>query len=232
MMVKLYFAKQNSSLQFYNLTIIQFFNLMNIRHFILLLILVSVSVAQVIACSCRPPLPMTEMEFFNADVVFIGKITSVDANEETYKRTATFKILNALKVAGSAKEVTVVTSYDSAACGLSFNEGDLWYIWANSNGKTFSSNICTRSLRLNEDGTTAVQRYHDDMLAINSFKKQSGKYTFDTDRGTTTGKIRRGLKKGCWKYYDENGVLYKKCKYKKGIVSKCKDVEAKSEAVK
>jgi len=202
---------------------------MNIRHFVLLLIFVSVSVTQAIACSCRPPLPMTEMEFFNADLIFIGKITSVNANEETYKRTATFEVLNALKAAGTPKEITVVTSYDSAACGLPFNEGDMWYIWASSNGETFSSNICTRSLRLNEDGTTAVPRYHEDMLAINNFKKKSGKHTFDTDMGTTTGKIRNGLKKGCWKYYDENGVLYKKCKYKKGIMSKCKDIETKAE---
>jgi len=198
---------------------------MNIRHFILLCVFMCVSVAQIIACSCRPPLPMTETEFFNADLVFIGKITYVNADEEAYRRTATFEILSPLKVVGAMKEVEIITAYESATCGLSFKEGDLWYIWADNEGKAYSSNSCSRSLRLKEDGTSQVERFNQDMLAINTFKSQTGNQTIETNMGTAKGKVRNGLKKGCWKYYNEEGILQKKCKYKKGVEVKCKEVE-------
>ncbi len=181
--------------------------------------------AQIFACSCRPPLAMTDIEFFNADLVFIGKITYVNADEETYKRTATFEIINPLKVVGDMKTIDIVTPYQSATCGLTFLEGQLWYIWASNDGTMYSSNICTRSLRLEEDGTSAVPRYQEDMLAIAQFKQQNGKQNFDTNTGTGTGKIRNGFKEGCWKYYNQDGVLEKKCKFRKGVEKKCKTIE-------
>jgi len=198
---------------------------MNIRHFILLCVFTCVSIAQVVACSCRPPLPMTDVEFFNADLVFIGKITHVDADEEAYRRTATFEIINPLKVTIDIKEVKIITAYQSATCGLSFREGDMWYIWAGDEGEHFSSSICTRSLRLKDDGTTGIPRFEEDMLAIEKFKSQTGKQIVETSMGTAKGKVRDGLKRGCWKYYNAEGILEKKCKYKKGIEVKCKEIE-------
>lgn len=180
---------------------------------------------QVFACSCRPPLSMTDVEFFNADLVFIGKITHVNADEEAYRRTATFEILNPLKVAIDVKEVKIITAYESATCGLSFREGDMWYIWASDEGENFSSSICTRSLRLEEDGTSPIARFQEDMLAIDNFKSQTGTQIVETSMGTAKGKVRDGLKRGCWKYYNADGILEKKCKYKKGVQVKCKEVE-------
>lgn len=179
---------------------------------------------QIFACSCRPPLPVTDVEFFNADLIFIGKITRVNADQQAFKRTATFDIINPLKVAGSMNTVDIVTPYQSATCGLTFGEGELWYIWASDDGTMYSSNICTRSLKLEQDGTSPVPRYQEEMLAIAQFKQQDGKYTFNTNTGTTTGKIRNGFKQGCWKYYNQDGVLEKKCKFKKGMEKKCKEV--------
>jgi len=187
-----------------------------------LFLLLSVISVQVFACSCRPPLPMTDMEYFGADLVFIGKITKVNADQEAYKRTATFEIINPLKVAGNMKSVDIVTAYQSATCGLTFGEDELWYIWASDEGEMYTSSICTRSLRLEKNGTSPIPRYQEDMLAIAKYRQQDGKYTFDTATGTTTGKIRNGYKSGCWKYYNQDGVLEKKCKYKNGKEKKCK----------
>lgn len=215
------FYKNLTILQSYNP---QFYN-MNIRHFILLCVFTFVSVAQVVACSCRPPLPMTDVEFFNADLVFIGKITHVNADEEAYRRTATFEIINPLKAIEDMAEVDIITAYQSATCGLSFKEGDLWYIWASDEGENFSSSICTRSLRLQEDGTSSAGRFQEDMLAIENFKSQTGKQIVETNMGTAKGKVRNGFKTGCWKYYNAEGILEKKCKYRKGVQVKCKEVE-------
>ena len=189
-----------------------------------LFLLFSAFSIQILACSCRPPMPMTDVEFFEADLVFIGKITTVIADQQAYKRTATFKIINPLKVAGSMTTVDIVTPYESATCGLTFSEDELWYIWASDDGNMYSSSICTRSLKLEQDGTSPVPRYQEDMLAIAQFKNQDGKYTFNTNTGTTTGKIRNGYKQGCWKYYNQDGVLEKKCKFKRGVEKKCKEV--------
>lgn len=168
---------------------------------------------------------MTDTEFFGADLIFIGKVTHVDADVDAFKRTATFKIINPLKVAGKMSTVDIVTPYQSATCGLTFNEDDLWYIWASDEGTMYTSTICTRSLKLEQDGTSPVPRYQEDMLAIAQYKQQDDEYTFNTNTGTTTGKIRNGYKTGCWKYYNQDGTLEKKCKFKKGVEKKCKTVE-------
>ena len=120
--------------------------------------------------------------------------------------------------------VDVVTAYQSATCGLVFNEGDLWYIWASSDGTVHSSNSCTRSLRLEQDGTSPMPRYQEDMLAISQFKSQNNRIALDTSTGKAEGKIRNGYKTGWWKYYNQDGTLQRKCKFRKGVEKKCKEV--------
>ena len=52
---------------------------------------------QVIACSCRPPAPLTMEEFLNADLVFEGKALSVETDKEQGMKVITFEVTKAHK---------------------------------------------------------------------------------------------------------------------------------------
>ncbi len=189
------------------------------KQFFLVTLILSISIIEAIACSCRPPGELTSAEFFEAEIIFIGKITSVE--ETGYTITATFSVMDDIKVPGGTREIEVLTPVSSAACGLSFKEGAVWYVWGYNEGSgKYSSNICTRSMRLNDQGTSTNPGFEKEMNAIKSFKNSSGSQVFETPAGKVEGKIKNGLKKGWWKYYDTQGNLYKKVCYKKGIQKK------------
>lgn len=191
-----------------------------IRQGLLTAFVFCIAVVQALACSCRPPAPITQEEFFEADMVFVGKIISMEEDAASSRKTATFKIINHIKVPGGIDEITIVTPYSSASCGLTFEEGATWYIWGTNEGDYYSSNICTRSIRLNDQGTSTTPRFNEDMEAIERFKSQTGTQTFEVANGKAEGKLKNGLKKGWWKYYDGQGTLYKKVCYKKGVQKK------------
>lgn len=191
-----------------------------IRHSLLTALVLCVTVFQVWACSCRPPATLTQEEFFEAEMVFIGKIIKVEEDLNSSLKTATFKITRDIKVPGAVDEIKIVTPVSSASCGLFFEEGSTWYIWGSHDGNYYSSNICTRSIRLNDQGTSTTPRFNEEMEAIERFKSQTGTQTFKVANGKTEGKLKNGLKKGWWKYYDSQGTLYQKICYKKGIKKK------------
>lgn len=191
-----------------------------IRQGLLTAFICCITIAQVLACSCRPPGPLTQEEFFKAEIVFIGKIIKLEEDLNTSLKTATFKITRDIKVPGAVDEIKIVTPYSPASCGLFFEEGSTWYIWGSNDGNNYSSNICTRSIRLNDQGTSTTPRFNEEMEAIERFKNQTGTQTFETGNGKAEGKLKNGLKKGWWKYYDSQGTLYKKVCYKKGIQKK------------
>lgn len=179
---------------------------------------------QVIACSCRPPAPLTMEEFLNADLVFEGKALSVETDKEQGMKVITFEVTKAHKTPRGTTKIEVTTAGNSAACGLTIEEGQNWYIWARKNEETgaYSSGICSRSLYLAEDASKKYfQRYEEEMELIQSVKSKRGKQRLEVSTGTAEGKMKKGRRCGKWRYYAPDGTLTKTCRYKRGIEVSC-----------
>ncbi len=185
-----------------------------------LLLLVSVSV---IACSCRPPGDLTFDEYMNADLIFIGKVTSVMVDKENYLKVATFDITDRIKADGTSTSIEIQTGFDGASCGYSFAEGETWYIWGRllENGR-HGTGLCSRSLNIPEniEGRN-MERFDTEMAFIKDIKSRKGYQRFDVSEGRQEGKMKKGKRCGKWKFYDAAGTLVEECKYKKGVKQNC-----------
>ncbi|HZX00668.1 MAG TPA: MYXO-CTERM sorting domain-containing protein [Bacilli bacterium] len=99
------------------------------------------------ACKCVPPPPVaTAVE--GATAVFAGKIVSVSREADQMKPiVAKFSVSKSWK--GSVgQEVEVRTNSSSAACGLSFEEGAEWLVYADTKEEKLTASICSRSKTL------------------------------------------------------------------------------------
>lgn len=194
----------------------------------LTLLFISLSL-QVLACSCRPPSPLTIEEFLNADLVFEGKIVKVETDKEGHMKTITFDITKNYKTPKRMTTVAITTAGSSAACGLTVEEGQAWYIWANKNEESgaYSAGICSRSLQMADDVSERYyKRYNSEVELINSLKAKRGKQRLELSSGTAEGKMKKGQRCGKWKYYDTSGTLTKTCRFKKGIEVSCVEAPA------
>ena len=98
------------------------------------------------ACSCAPP-PPPKKALESASAVFVGKVTGVE--REGFRMTVSFEVSTSYKGV-KTKKATVGTASNSAACGFGFTEGEsyLVYCYSPDEGKTLSTNICTRTRRI------------------------------------------------------------------------------------
>jgi hypothetical protein len=108
------------------------------------------------ACSCAPPESVSKA-IEQASAVFAGRITRLEQVGEGFlqKKKATFAVEMAWKGADIRREVEVLTNLHSASCGLGFQVGQAWVIYAHQRpdrvGGGLGSNLCTRSRKLGDD---------------------------------------------------------------------------------
>ncbi|WP_179955481.1 MYXO-CTERM sorting domain-containing protein [Chondromyces crocatus] len=99
----------------------------------------------VLACKCVPPPPVaTALE--QSEAVFAGKVVGIakQSSDETVPLVVKLDVSRAWKgKVGSTVEVRTATS--SAACGLYFEEGKEWLIYAGSREGSLVASLCSRS---------------------------------------------------------------------------------------
>lgn len=101
------------------------------------------------ACSC---VAMTfEQASEQADVIFVGTVTSRDAapaGEFGAMLDYTFEVSEAYKGGPVAQGAVVRTADNSAACGFPFEEGKAYLVMASSSADGLETNLCTGSAAL------------------------------------------------------------------------------------
>ena len=122
-----------------------------LRPRIIILFLLTIWTIETKACSCAGQDRITESEYNKAGEIFIGKVTSIEKDRENWEKTVTFEVIDQLKPTASKKEIVIRTPLDGAACGLSTEVGQKWYIFAYENDKgQLRAGLCGRSVHLNK----------------------------------------------------------------------------------
>lgn len=136
---------------------------MKLRHAARTLALALLGAAAARACSCAPPMPVNRA-VEAATAVFVGKVTRVDMVGEGFqqKKRATFAVEAVHKGADVGQVVQVLTNRHSASCGLAFQAGETWAVYAYERppqvGGGLGSNLCTRSRKLGQDPESEQER--------------------------------------------------------------------------
>jgi hypothetical protein len=117
-------------------------------------------VATAIGCSCRVTDPKlvsladsVTKELRDADVVFVGKVTSLRFSEEiehlgSQTRYATFKVLRSWK-GPETGTIEILTGNLCCTCGIPFDVDDVYIVYGYAGGDgTFSTNVCSRSSKI------------------------------------------------------------------------------------
>lgn len=100
------------------------------------------------ACSCLPHgTPSQELE--KSDAVFSGEVLNVKTDNSTLQ--AKIRVKEAWKGMDS-KEVTVHTSIDSASCGVNFETGKEYIIYAYQEEGKYTTYLCSRTAELAHAG--------------------------------------------------------------------------------
>lgn len=100
-----------------------------------------------LACSCLPNKKITKSEVENSTDVFIGKVVSIDTLPSRTQLVVKFKVNKTYKGAED-KFVEVRTAIHSAACGVSVEVGEKWYVFAKESKGKININSCGRHVDL------------------------------------------------------------------------------------
>jgi hypothetical protein len=109
----------------------------------------------VYACSCLPPgAPLDEMA--SATAVFAGRVMNIEvAGGEAISPddavTVTFGVSRLWK-GPEESVVTVTTPRDSASCGIDFQNGQEYLVYATGSQAELSTNLCSRTASLADAG--------------------------------------------------------------------------------
>lgn len=97
------------------------------------------------ACSCVPPPPVATA-VGESSAVFAGTIVALTPPSlPTSEMVATFSVERVWKGPTNQTEIEIRTPASSAACGLSFEPGGKWLIYANETEDGLSAILCSRS---------------------------------------------------------------------------------------
>lgn len=106
-------------------------------------------------CTCVPPDTPTE-ELEKSDAVFAGTVIElrvdtlrVDNVNVLLFRKAKFEVLAVWKGLDLG-DVTVMTPFETSACGFAFEQGTSYLVYAFLVNDSLSTNICTRTKKLSE----------------------------------------------------------------------------------
>jgi hypothetical protein len=96
------------------------------------------------ACSCMMP-EAPEASLSKSDAVFAGTVTDIASKEQGMSRIVTFSADRAWKGI-TEKTVSVSTALDSAACGIDFQIGKAYVVYAYASEEGgLSASLCSRT---------------------------------------------------------------------------------------
>lgn len=87
------------------------------------------------ACDCEAPTLERSLE--DSDVIFEGQVQTLT------ETGATFRITQQWKGVGDVEELEIATG--PGTCALSFNEGELYLVFARQEGDRLRTNVCDRT---------------------------------------------------------------------------------------
>lgn len=110
--------------------------------------LLGFNIAPALACRCIPP-PSAKIALKKSAAVFAGKVVSIESNVDSQRsrfNIVKFQVSKNWK-GGVAKTIVVTTPGHSAACGVRFDRGQsyLVYAYSSKDQKGLLTNICTRT---------------------------------------------------------------------------------------
>jgi hypothetical protein len=149
---------------------------------ILFLFFLLLSSIKSIACTCRTLDKITIDELENVGEAFVGTIKTIVENDSNHTVAATFEIIKYLKGKIHKSEITVITNSSGASCGLNFEKGQKWYVFAHYSNNQLYSDLCSRSAQLNKVSAKAKRlfigrkNYRKDKLRYRQDKKSIKKY--------------------------------------------------------
>lgn len=119
-------------------------------------------------CSCMKP-PPAEDAYEESDAVFTGIVSSIDVHSTT--QTVSFDVTKSFK--GANENIKIETATNSAACGVFFELGKEYLVYAYGDGE-YETNLCTR--------TTDVAAASDDLLVLNELSPNAEQYEQSSNR--------------------------------------------------
>jgi|GEM_PF-3971540 len=140
----------------------------NLKLFVLLIALTAFS-GSALACKCIPKGELTAEEVNNTAMIFTGKVLKVESVEGEMKNKVTFKVKKGLKGLKKGQIVTVYTNSSSAACGITFTQGEEWYLFLSESN---SVGMCNRTTRMYRDLKAVEPQYRKDEKAQQKKHKQ------------------------------------------------------------
>ncbi|KAI9015504.1 hypothetical protein DFJ74DRAFT_709436 [Hyaloraphidium curvatum] len=115
--------------------------------FLILAVVATVwAAAPAAACSClRPPPPRESLK--QSSAVFLGKVTALhDTGPDGFRLTVDMDVSRIWKGVDS-QVVKVMTTSNSAACGVNFEKGTRYLVYANAQDDGLWANLCSRTAR-------------------------------------------------------------------------------------
>ena len=164
------------------------------------------------ACSCAFEDELSLSDLLRMDYVFEGKVLNVemtnkknDSSFEFHRKKITLSVLNLYKGQDIRETVEIYTASDGAACGVGFNTGETWIVWAYMNDNKISTDICTPSSLMSR------QRATKQIPLLKKYKKKNSKQSFQWKSKTGmcrgTGEMTYGKPQGHWSHYFANGQI-------------------------
>lgn len=97
------------------------------------------------ACTCVGPRPACET-FWQADVVFLGRVTSVDG---AWSESARFAVVEAFK-GEPGPAVSLSPHAPASTCNSSFTSGETYVVYARRRGDVLSTHLCSGTRLLSQ----------------------------------------------------------------------------------
>jgi antitoxin component YwqK of YwqJK toxin-antitoxin module len=171
--------------------------------YILFSIILCLSFKNAMGCSCLYIKKISAEALMFDGIVFSGKIIDLQVKYATYKqetwvtdRIATFVVDSWYSSQEISDTVIVNTGGGGGDCGLFFNKGETWLIYANDYNGIIQSSSCTPSIDSTKESFISSIKY------LNDLKSKSGniKENLDWFNGlyTLSGKVEKGKPIGQW----------------------------------
>jgi hypothetical protein len=106
------------------------------------------------ACSCMEMDVPTAVE--RADAVFEGRVVEIVRGDPSQPVRVTLEVVQQWKGVDHER-VVVETAADSAACGVAFEEGTSWLVYAQRAGDVLRADLCSRTKRIEDAGEDRAQ---------------------------------------------------------------------------
>jgi hypothetical protein len=100
----------------------------------------------VLACSCIPPGPPAD-ELKKAAAVFAGEVVRLSGGSGEGTVTVTFRVSRVWK-GPQERTLVVTTPGSSASCGVSFEEGKSYLVYAEGEQEDLRAYLCSRTAEL------------------------------------------------------------------------------------